>query len=123
MHDDYTSNEFDISWRMQQLTSHIKSALEQGNYFNHFHLGKSARLLGDIGHKDTELIQKQFDKLHMLFDENKNGKTASKELDFEQTVYGSFLNFVPRHYVFEGFESSKEFQEHVETLLEWQVDK
>lgn len=103
VYDDYTSNEFDISWRMQQLTSHIKTALGEDQYFNQFHLGKTSRLIGDIGHKDTELIQKYFDKLHMLLKEKENGKMVGKELDFEQTVYGSFLNFVPRHYIFEGF--------------------
>lgn len=36
-------------------------------------------------------------------------------------VYGGFLNFLPRHYVFEGFDSNEEFQQHLTTLLEWQV--
>jgi len=42
-------------------------------------------------------------------------------MDFEKIVYGNFLNFVPRHYVFEGFKSSEEFGEHLVTLLEWKT--
>jgi hypothetical protein len=34
-------------------------------------------------------------------------------------VYGNFMNFFPRHYIFEGFESSQEFEKHLNTLLTW----
>jgi len=33
------------------------------------------------------------------------------------------MNFVPRHYVFDGFESSDEFSNHLMTLLDWQAEK
>lgn len=54
--DDYNMHEFDSSWRMQQLTSHIKNAMDEEMYFNHYYMGLVCRQLGEIGHKDTELI-------------------------------------------------------------------
>lgn len=37
--DDYSTREFDQSWRMQLLAGHIKTALSDEVYFNHFFLG------------------------------------------------------------------------------------
>lgn len=109
-YDDYTTREFDISWRMQLLASHIKEALSDEQYFNHYFMGNASRQLGAIAYKDTEIIQKYFDKLHSMLDERENGGIKPKDpLDFEKAVYGNFLNFIPRHYVFDGFESNKEF--------------
>jgi hypothetical protein len=109
VYDDYSTREFDISWRMQMLASHIKEALTD-EHFNHHFMGNASRQLGAIAYKDTEIIQKYFDKLHSMLNERENGGIKPKDpLDFEQAVYGSFLNFVPRHYVFDGFENSQEF--------------
>ena len=62
--DDYSTREFDQSWRMNLLTGHLKVALSDQMYFNHYFMAQSSRQLGDIGHKDTEMIQKYFDKLN-----------------------------------------------------------
>jgi hypothetical protein len=95
---------------MQLLASHIKEALKDEQYFNHYFMGRTSRQLGDIAYKDTEIIQGYFDKLHSMLNEREAGGIKPKApLDFEQAVYGGFLNFVPRHYVFDGFESNKEF--------------
>ena len=61
--DDYTTREFDISWRMQQLVDHVKVAMGNEVFFNHTLMGKASRQIGEIGYKDTELIQKSFNKL------------------------------------------------------------
>jgi len=55
----------------------------------------------------------------MLDEREREGPKVKEPLDFEQAVYGSFLNFIPRHYVFDGFESSEEFQKYLMTLLDW----
>lgn len=65
-YEDYSTHEFDISWRMQMLSEHIKEALGDRMYFNHHFLGLTSRQLGEIGYKDAELIQKFFDKLHKM---------------------------------------------------------
>ena len=121
-YDDYTTRELDISWRMQLLASHIKTALSDKLYFNHYFMGQASRQLGEIGYKDNEVIQKYFDKLHLMLDaREREGLKVKEPLDFQHAVYGSFLNFIPRHHVFDGFESSEEFQQHLTTLLDWQV--
>ena len=56
VYDDYTTREFDMSWRMQLMADHIKSALSDEQYFNHFFMGHTSRQLGEIGYKDNELI-------------------------------------------------------------------
>lgn len=122
--DDYNMHEFDSSWRMQQLTSHIKTAMGEEMYFNHYYLGLASRQLGEMGHKDTELIQKTFDKLNLMINERESNKIRSKApLDFEQAVYGGFKNLIPRHYVYDGFESNQEFAQHLHTLLQWQIEQ
>lgn len=73
-----------------------------------------------MGYKDNELIQAQLDKLNQMLD---GEGTVQKPIDLEQAVYGGHQNFVPRHYVFEGFAQSEEFNEHLKTLMEWQVDR
>ena len=50
-------------------------------------------------------------------------QTKTKPLTIEEAVYGNFANFVPRHHVFEGFESNDEFKSYLTTLLEWQVEE
>lgn len=58
----------------------------------------------------------------MLDDRERGSLRLKKPLNFETAVYGSFLNFIPRHYVFDGFESDAEFRQHLVTLLDWQVE-
>jgi len=58
----------------------------------------------------------------MIDDRESNAARIREPLDFEKSVYGSFQNFIPRHYVFDGFESHEEFTKHLRTLLDWQVE-
>jgi hypothetical protein len=96
---------------MQTLAGHIKTALSDQVYFNHYFLGQASRQLGEIGYKDTDIIQKYFDKLHNMLDERESDQLKPRRpLDFEEVVYGSFQNFLPKHHIFDGFESSEEFQ-------------
>ena len=45
-----------------------------------------------------------------MLDEKEEGGIKKKEpLDYEKVVYGNYKNFVPAHYVFDGFESNAEF--------------
>ena len=38
-YDDYTTREFEQSWRMHDLADHIKQGLNKEMYFNHYYLG------------------------------------------------------------------------------------
>lgn len=77
-YDDYTTREFDLSWRMHLLADHIKLGLGNEIYFNHFHMANSSKHLGEIGFKDTELIQKYFDKLDGMLQERETNAPRSK---------------------------------------------
>lgn len=52
-------------------------------------------------------------------------KREIEELDshelFNTAVYGSYFNLKPRHYVYKGHFQHKEFQDHVRTLVDWQM--
>ena len=69
VYDDYSLREFDISWRMHLLADHIKIGLDDDQYFNHFFMANSSKKLGEIGFKDTVIIQKYFDKLKQMLTE------------------------------------------------------
>ena len=83
-YEDYTVREFDISWRMQMLSEHIKEALGDRMYFNHHFMGRTARQLGEIGYKDAELIQKYFDKLNKMIEQRAN---ETNEVDKEPLTF------------------------------------
>jgi len=54
--EDYTMKELDQSWRMHMLSSHLKTALNDDLYFNHYFVGHVAREMGEVGFKDVDLI-------------------------------------------------------------------
>lgn len=79
--------------------------------------------LGDIGYKNTELIPLVFDKLQNQLNERQLGiSNETKELQFADAVYGGAKGFVSRHYVFKGFQSSEEFNEYLQILMDWEKD-
>jgi hypothetical protein len=120
VYDDYSDRELDISWRMHLISDHIQVGLADEQYFNHFFMANTAKQLGEIGFKDTKLIQKYFDKLNQMLTEREQNLPKSKQpLNIENVVYGGYKSFIPKHYVFDGFESSKDFQDHLKTLLTW----
>ena len=83
-------------------------------------MANTAKQLGEIGFKDTKLIQKYLDKLNQMLTEREQNLPKSKQpLNIENVVYGGYKSFIPKHYVFDGFESSKDFQDHLKTLLTW----
>ena len=61
-----------------------------------------------------------FDKIFALIKERETGEKENPPLTFNQAVYGGYKNFLPRHYVFKGFENSKDFDQHVRILLDWE---
>lgn len=64
-----------------------------------------------------------FQKIKALIKERETGEKENPPLTFSQAVYGSYKNFLPRHYVFKGFENSNEFENHVRILLDWEAQK
>lgn len=55
-----------------------------------------------------------------MADERYSGsKYEPTSLKLEDAVYGGERNFVPRHYVFKGFQNSEEFNEYLQILMTW----
>ena len=48
---------------------------------------------------------------------------TAEPLNFEKVLYGNYSGQTPRHYIYKGFESHEEFNQHLNTLLNWQVEK
>lgn len=55
-YEDYSTRDLDISWRMGMMAGHLRTALTEEIYFNHYDIGQSAKLLGQIGYKDVDVI-------------------------------------------------------------------
>lgn len=105
---------------MQKLIDDIKFGLRPDQFFSPVHLAETSEKLGEIGYKNTDLLPAFFDKINTLLDERILGKKEPQKLDFDQAVYGGPKNFIPRHYIFRGFENSDEFNEYLQILLEWE---
>lgn len=58
-----------------------------------------------------------------MADERYSGhKNEPTELRMEDAVYGGQKNFIPRHYVFKGFQNSEEFNEYLSILMLWEKE-
>lgn len=124
VHGDYTAAELDQSVRMQKLVDDMKFALRDDQFFSPALLAKTNLSLGEIGYKSTELIPMIFSKLHSLLDERQIGSAREQtELSFKDAVYGGPAGFVPRHYVFKGFQNSEEFNEYLQILMQWEGEE
>jgi len=122
-YDDYTISEMDTSWRMQKLTDDLTFGLDPNptRFFSPYNLAATSRELGELGYKNTELIPKWFDKLDsMLKDHSTTDMIDGAHVPFEQAMFGGLKNYVPRHYIYQGFSGSEEFKEHVKTLIEYE---
>lgn len=103
---------------MEKVADDLKHGLDKDNFFSPVNMAKISRHLGELGYKNTELIPLWFQKINFMLD-NPGHYDASEPVNFERAVYGGQKNFVPRHYIFEGFLEDKEFKEHVSTILAW----
>lgn len=112
----------DTSWRMSKLAEDLKYALSSDQFFSSPLMAKTARLLGELGYKNTELLPLWFSKIERMIKEDKRpakiGGTDVGSL-FNDAVYGSYFNLKPRHYVYKGQFQHEEFQSHLRTLKEW----
>ena len=93
---------------MEKVSDDLKFGLSGDTFFSGVNMAATSRHLGELGYKNTEIIPLWFDKIIYMLD-HPNEVDVSKSIPFEQAVYGGHLNFVPRHYIFQGFESNQEF--------------
>jgi hypothetical protein len=67
-------------------------------------LANTARHLGELGYKNTELIPLWFDKIDRMLKEDPASEILEIDTNelFNTAIYGSFLNQKPRHYIYKG---------------------
>ena len=119
---DYSIYEMDTSWRFEKVFQDVKFGLAGPNgndpsfaYFSAPHMAEVSRQLGELGYKNTELVPLWFAKIDALIAD----EYVHQGVSFGQAVYGGMKGFVPRHYIYRGFEDSMEFKEHMQTLIDW----
>jgi hypothetical protein len=56
---DFTLSEMDQSWRMDKVASDINFALNKDNntFFSSHNMARTSRKLGELGYKNTEMIE------------------------------------------------------------------
>lgn len=65
-----------------------------------------------------------FDKMeNMLNERSMKEYIEGADVPIGQAMFGGAQNYLPRHYIYQGFSGSQEFKEHVETLLIYKHDK
>ena len=75
-----------------------------------------------MGYKNTTLMSDFFNKLNILLDERLLGTKHHWNFEFEHAVYGGPRNFIPRHYIYRGFENSEEFQSYLKILMDYEKE-
>lgn len=114
---DYDIHEMEQSWRMNKVAEDVKFGLtHESVFFSPFNMARSARALAEMGYKNTEIIAAWMNHLEEKLHEDGSTKYTSPPL-FDDVVYGSMKNMIPRTYVFQGFQDNEEFEEHLQTLL------
>jgi len=84
---DYGPKELDGSWQMQKLADDlIWSMGPERDELNPFYLGKTLNALGDLGYKNTTLIQKSFEK---LIQEAEGKRVPKSEIGVDEFAYGT----------------------------------
>jgi len=123
VYNDYSVSEMDQSWRMEKLAEDIKWGLTHDfAFFSPANQARASKALGEIGYKNTEIIDSWLKNLHQKLNENGEVK-FSENPDFETIVYGGIKGFNPRHYVFQGFQNDAEFHGHLQTLMMFKTRK
>lgn len=123
VYNDYSVSEMDQSWRMEKLAEDIKWGLTHDfAFFSPANQARASKALGEIGYKNTEIIDSWLKNLHQKLNENGEVK-FSENPEFETIVYGGIKGFNPRHYVFQGFQNDAEFHGHLQTLMMFKTRK
>lgn len=100
VYDDYSITEMDQSWRMEKVAEDLKWGLtHEFAFFSPANQGRAAKALGEIGYKNTEVIDLWLKNLHQKLADDGTIKFTSVP-EFEKVVYGGMKGFNPKHYVF-----------------------
>lgn len=123
---DLTLPQMDQNWRFDKVTEDIRFGLDPNPnvFFSPYNLAKVSRELGQLGYKNTDLMPLWFDKIDaMLACPGTEDYIKGASVSFDQAQVGGMLNYTSRHYIYQGFNDSQEFNEHVQTLIEYEQYK
>ena len=122
VYNDLTLFEMDSNWRMDRLADDIIFALKDSPnmQITPYNMARISREFGKLGYKNTELIERWFDKIHAMHERSIGTAPITDyekaKISLEQIMYGGHKGTKPRHYIFQGFLTNEEFAEHVKTL-------
>lgn len=71
---DLSIEELDTSHRMTKVVEDLKFALTTDQYFSSHLMAKSARILGELGYKNTQLLPLWFEKIDRMLQEDQNAE-------------------------------------------------
>lgn len=93
------------SWQFQVVLHDIRQGLEGKEYIPPNHLALMLDALANMKYKDAELV-------------NSMHEYIKKQIVEPNEPYA---NQVDKEHVYSGFQTNKEFQEHIATLIEWKL--
>lgn len=109
---------------MNKVADDLKFGLTNESAFMSAHsLGQISRELGSLGYKNSELFEVWFDKLTQMYSERNEQSKFMAGPSYEKSVYGNMTNFEPRHYIYQGYQTSNEFRDHLETLMQFETEQ
>ena len=87
-------------------------------------MARVSRELGTLGYKNNDILPLWFDKIDsMLKEHSRDEYIDGAKVDLEKAMFGAQLSFTPRHYIYQGWASSDEFSQLVETLQDYEESK
>lgn len=99
-YNDYTVTEMDQSWRMDKVAEDLKWGLShEFSFFSPYNQARASKALGEIGYKNTEVIDLWLKDIHKKLEDDGTVKFTANP-DFQSIVYGGMKGFNPKHYVF-----------------------
>jgi hypothetical protein len=119
--DDYNTHELLESSSFVDLIEEVEYDLRPGNFFPPHQIASTLSSLAQLRYKNTHLVPKVREKMLAIL-QNKDQK-AEEEFDINKVIYGDKRGRTNRYHVYKGFQNSKEFYTHVETLLDWKSDE
>lgn len=126
---DLSTSEMEINWRFDKVAEDLKYALtdKPTRPFTPYNLARVARELGIMGYKNTEIIPIWLDRVNGLYRRTVGIDPfvdyEEAKIPLEDSMYGGAEGVVAKHYIFQGFQSSDEFAEHLETLKMWEQER
>lgn len=111
--------DFEQGVYMNHLVDEIQYSCLPGQFFPPYKMYKTISHLADLKYKNTELFANLKDKIISLQSGTDNDQSLSNNNDIYHQILGDKAGRKSSYDIYRGFENSKEFYTHLETLLNW----